>query len=84
MTTNEFNELKEKSKKGKVFFVMLNGKNYVCENLNDLPFLNTTLKEYTRELENGYNAKIEALEKRCDKLEAINAELIKALETLNK
>ena len=84
MKMDTFNELKEKSKNGKVFIVMENGKNIVCENINDLPFLSTTLGEYMKDLEKGYNEKIQALQNKVSKLDAINKELQSALKTLNK
>lgn len=84
MKMDTFNELKEKSKNGKVFIVMENGKNIVCENINDLPFLSTTLGEYITNLEKGYNDKLEALEDKAEKQEKIINELTSALRTLNK
>lgn len=84
MTDRFFEELKEKSKNGIVFHVLKNNEWVVCENIGILPFLDDTLENvYTKE-KNALNLKIEALEKRCEKQEAIIKELIEAIKTLNK
>ena len=83
MTINELKELEKKSYKGKVFFIMENGKYYVVENIAILPFNDTTLGEYIQNLENGYNAKIEGLENIIDKQKQIIDNLTSAIKTLN-
>ena len=83
MTINELKELEKKSYKGKVFFIMENGKYYVVENIAILPFKDTTLGEYIQNLENGYNAKIEGLENIIDTQKQIIDNLTSAIKTLN-
>lgn len=83
MKMNTFNELKQKSKKGKCFIVMENEQNEVCEKLDNLRFKDTTLINYLSQLENDYNAKLEALESKIDKQDKIIQELISAIKTLN-
>lgn len=84
MTDRFFNELIKQGKNKKVFQILVNGKWVVCDNIAILPLNDTTLGEYLQEKENAYKSKIEALEKRCDKQEAIINELIQAIKTLNK
>jgi len=84
MTTNKFNELKNKSKNGKVFLVMENGQHIVITDIAVLPFLDTTLGNYLEDLENSYNDKINALESKIDKQDKIIQELVSAIKTLNK
>lgn len=83
MTDRFYKELKEKSKNGIVFQVLVNGKWVVCDNIAILPLNDTTLGKYLEEKENAYNSKIEALEKRCEKQEAIIKELVSAIKTMN-
>jgi len=84
MTTNKFNELKNASKKGKVFLVMENGQHIVIKDIAVLPFKDTTLGNYLEELENAYNDKISVLESKIDKQDKIIQELVSAIKTLNK
>ena len=84
MTDRFFEELKEKSKNGIVFHVLKNNEWVVCENIGILPFLNDTLENVYTEDKNALNLKIEALEKRCEKQEAIIKELTNAIKILNK
>ena len=84
MTTNTFNELKKKSYEKPVFLVMVDGKNIVIDNLQDLGFKDSTLGKYLEQLETSYNAKIKGLESKIDKQDKIIQELISAIKTLNK
>lgn len=83
MTDRFFNELKQASKNKPSFQYLDNGEWKVCDNIAILPFGNETLGNYLQHKENAYKDKIEALEKRCDKQEAIIKELIEAIKTLN-
>ena len=57
MTTNTFNELKKKSYEKPVFLVMIDGKNIVIDNLQDLGFKDSTLGKYLEQLEKVLNGK---------------------------
>ena len=83
MKMNTFNELKQKSKKGKCFIVMENEQNEVCEKLDLLRFKDTNLIEYINNFETSYNGEIQALQEKIDKQDKIINELISAIKTLN-
>lgn len=83
MTDRFFKELIKEGKNKKVFQILDNGEWVVCDNIAILPLNDTTLGKYLIEKENAYNSKIEALEKRCEKQEAIINELVKAIKTMN-
>ena len=83
MTDRFFNELKKQGKNKIVFQILDNGEWVVCDNIAILPFNDTTLGEYLEQKENAYNERLEALEKRCDKQDAIIKELVEAIKTLN-
>ena len=84
MTQNEYNALIEASKTNDAFLVCKNKKYWVCQNVGLLPFNETTLANYLQEEKNAYNKKLEALERRCEKQDAIIKELVEAIKTLNK
>lgn len=83
MTDRFFNELKQASKNKPSFQVLINGEWKVCDNIANLPLNDTTLGKYLTDKENAYKERIEALEKHCNKQEAIIKELIDAIKTLN-
>ena len=83
MTDRFYNELKQSSKNKPSFQYLDNGEWKVCDNIAILPFNDTTLGKYLIEKENAYKEKIEALEKHCEKQEAIINELLSAIKTLN-
>ena len=83
MKMDTLNLMKKKSFKGKVIFGMENDKEIVIENLNDMPFLDTTLLNYLENKEKAYNAKIEALENIIDTQKQIIDNLTSAIKTLN-
>ena len=83
MTDRFYKELQKSSKNKPSFQVLVNGEWVVCDNIAILPLNNTTLGKYLEEKENAYNLKIEALEKRCEKQEAIIKELVSAIKTMN-
>jgi len=83
MTDRFYKELKDKSKNGYVFQILINGEWVVCDNIAILPLGNETLGKYLQDKENAYKEKIEALEKRLSKQEAIINELVSAIKTMN-
>ena len=83
MTDRFFNELKQASKNKPSFQYLENGEWKVCNDLSILPFKDTTLGNYLTDKENAYNSKLEALQDKVDKQEAIIKELVSAIKTLN-
>lgn len=83
MTDNFYRELEKSSKSKPSFQYLDNGEWKVCDNIAILPFNDTTLGKYLTEKENAYKERLEALEKCCNKQEAIINELLSAIKTLN-
>lgn len=83
MTDRFYKELKDKSKNGIVFQVLVNGEWKVCDDISKLPYKNTTLGIHLDGMDNFYKEQLEALEKRCEKQEAIIKELVSAIKTMN-
>jgi len=83
MTDRFFNELKKSSKVKPSFQYLDNGEWKVCDNIEILPYKDTTLGKYLTDKENALNDKIEALEKQNEKQQLIIDELVKMIKTLN-
>ena len=83
MTDRFYKELKKSSLTNPSFQVLINGEWVVCNNIEILPYKDTTLGKYLLERENAYNDKLEALQEQVNKQQLIINELVKAIKTLN-
>ena len=84
MTQNVFDEIKRKAKFSKAFQYMEGETWKVCNDLSIMPYKRGNLGNYIDELENKYNAEINALKKQNAKQQEIIDMLFASVKELNK